>query len=94
MNTKYIFFDIDGTLLSHTYGISKGTLDTLERLRANGHKVFICTGRSKAYVDDYIRRMPFVGFIYGAGAHVMVGKKTLYMSIIPRVEIVKVMGFF
>ncbi len=94
MNTKYIFFDIDGTLLSHTYGISKGTLDTLERLRANGHKIFICTGRSKAYVDDYIRRMPFDGFIYGAGAHVMVGKKTLYMSILPREEIEKMMEFF
>jgi HAD superfamily hydrolase (TIGR01484 family) len=59
MNTKYIFLDIDGTLLSHSYGVSKSSIDAINQLHNNGHKVFISTGRSKSYVDDYIRRLPF-----------------------------------
>jgi len=94
MSTKYIFLDIDGTLLSHTYGISKGSLDTLVQLRKNGHKVFVCTGRSKAYVDDYIHKLQFDGFIYGAGAHVAYEGNDLFMHVIPREEVEKMIEFF
>jgi Cof subfamily protein (haloacid dehalogenase superfamily) len=94
MNTKYIFLDIDGTLLSHTYGVSKSSIDAINQLHNNGHKVFISTGRSKSYVDDYIRRLPFDGFIYGAGAHVVVGEETLFVNTIPRDEVEKLLEFF
>jgi Cof subfamily protein (haloacid dehalogenase superfamily) len=94
MNTKYIFLDIDGTLLSHTYGVSKSSIDAINQLHNNGHKVFISTGRSKSYVDDYIRRLPFDGFIYGAGAHVVVDDETLFVNTIPRDEVEKLLEFF
>lgn len=47
MKRKYLFFDIDGTLLSHkTFQVPSSTLSALEKLRAYGHKLFYCTGRS------------------------------------------------
>ncbi len=94
MNTKYIFLDIDGTLLSPKLGVLKGTIDALKQLRSNGHKVFICTGRSKSYVDDYIRKLPFDGFIYGAGSHVSVDNKTIFINYIPRKEVEHLIEFF
>lgn len=45
---KYIFFDIDGTLTSHTKRdfISESTLQAIDQLKAKGHFVSLATGRS------------------------------------------------
>lgn len=94
MDTKYIFLDIDGTLLSPHHGVAKSSIEALTTLHNNGHKVFICTGRSKSYVDDYIRRLPFDGFIYGAGAHVSIDDQTLFVNHIPREEVMGLLDFF
>ena len=77
MSTKYIFIDIDGTLLSHTTGIPDSAKEAIGLARANGHKVFINTGRVKSAVDAIIRSMPFDGMVYAAGAHVEINEKTL-----------------
>ena len=45
---KYIFFDIDGTLLDSYHGktyVPDSTIKTIERLKENGHVVGIATGR-------------------------------------------------
>lgn len=44
---KIAFFDIDGTLFKlHTNEMSPKTLETLQRLRENGIKICVATGRS------------------------------------------------
>lgn len=46
-NNKIVFFDIDGTLFKlHTNEMSPKTLETLQKLRKNGTKICIATGRS------------------------------------------------
>ena len=52
MSTKYVFVDIDGTLLSHHTGIPRSALEAIDIARRNGHKIFINTGRVKSAVDD------------------------------------------
>lgn len=45
---KACFFDVDGTLLSHTHTskrVPESTRDSLEKLRKKGIKVFVSTGR-------------------------------------------------
>ena len=45
MGRKLIFLDIDGTLLPPgDMLIPESTLAALDRARANGHKLFLCTG--------------------------------------------------
>lgn len=47
-NIKVVFFDIDGTLFSHTLGgIPQSARDALAELRASGIKTVIATGRHK-----------------------------------------------
>lgn len=48
MNKKYIFFDIDGTLTSHTIRnhISDSTFLAIKKLRENGHFISLATGRA------------------------------------------------
>ena len=54
MERKYIFFDIDGTLLDDNPGgkILESTYRTLEQLKANGHFVAIATGRAQYMAMD------------------------------------------
>lgn len=45
-NIKAVFFDIDGTLVSfRSHGVPESARRSIERLRAQGIKVFIATGR-------------------------------------------------
>jgi Cof subfamily protein (haloacid dehalogenase superfamily) len=48
MNKKYIFFDIDGTLTSHTIRnhISDSTFVAIKKLKENGHFISLATGRA------------------------------------------------
>ena len=44
---KLVFLDIDGTLTPPGSNVPpQSALDAIARARANGHKVFLCTGRN------------------------------------------------
>lgn len=44
---KLLFFDIDGTILSdRTYKIPESAIKAIKLAKDNGHKCFLCTGRS------------------------------------------------
>ena len=77
--TKYIFFDLDGTIVDNGTIISEKTDQALRALRANGHKIFVCTGRTKGYVKDpNIRKYNFDGYIYGCGTMMEYKDKPVY----------------
>lgn len=71
MQTKVFFFDIDGTLVNFDGTILDSTVQALQRLKENGHKLILCTGRSKFQIyDELFRRISFDGIIAGAGTYV------------------------
>lgn len=75
---KYIFLDIDGTLFSTSIGrIPDSALQAMEKARANGHKLFLCTGRSLAEVVKYLNA-DVDGFVLGAGSMVYAEGKRIY----------------
>lgn len=75
---KYIFLDIDGTLFSTKIGsIPKSADRAMELARKNGHKLFLCTGRSLAEVVKYLNT-DVDGFVLGAGSMVYVEGKRIY----------------
>lgn len=47
---KIIFMDVDGTLINYENHIPQSAIDAIRKARKNGHKVYICTGRSEAEV--------------------------------------------
>ncbi len=64
MNKKYIFLDLDGTIIDHkTNEASSSTVEAIRLLKENGHEVFIATGRppclffgidKKLNIDSYV----------------------------------------
>ena len=67
---KIIFIDVDGTLLDYENKLPQSAVKAIQQARANGHKVYICTGRSKAEVYDYIWDIGLDGMIGGNGSYV------------------------
>ncbi len=62
---KAIFFDIDGTLFSHTQNkIPDSTLESLSILRQKGIKTIIATGRHKIDIKRLpVKDIPFDGYL-------------------------------
>ena len=62
---KAAFFDVDGTLLSHTTkSVPKSARDSLDKLRSKGIKTYLCTGRHQLEFDFLpITDIPFDGYI-------------------------------
>lgn len=48
MGHNVIFLDVDGTLTDYENHIPASAVHAIRQARANGHLVYICTGRSKA----------------------------------------------
>ena len=71
---KIIFMDIDGTLVDYTGKIPDSARQAVRAARANGHRVYLCTGRSEAEVYDSIWEIGWDGIIGGNGSYVRDGE--------------------
>ncbi len=87
MNTNEIygiFLDIDGTLLGSCDDALEENIETIKRLRALGHKVFLNTGRATSFIPSIFKNNPdFDGIISGAGALSVMGDRVLVKSLMP-----------
>lgn len=80
MTRKYFFFDYDGTLaIPRTREIPQSALDTLDKLRAEGHFVALATGRLQANAVDYIKSVGISNIVADGGYSVTVEGKLVYM---------------
>ena len=68
MGRKLIFLDIDGTLVSALSSPTQAVGEAIRQARANGHLVFLCTGRNLAIIGPDILEIGFDGVVASAGA--------------------------
>ena len=61
---KIVFLDVDGTLINYETVCPDSAKKAVELARANGHKVYICTGCSKAEIEQ--RDLPELDGMIGA----------------------------
>ena len=97
---KCLFFDADGTILDIVKGTPEDTKLALQQLRKNGHKTFICTGRSNAFIPEYLmKEIGFDGLIANLGAYIEYNGTRVFEREMPTdlawntVEIIKANGF-
>lgn len=74
---KFAFLDLDGTIIDHNQVISPKVKDAITTATANGHKVFIATGRSYPELYPFLFSLPFSGLITANGAYVELGDEVL-----------------
>lgn len=70
MSRKIIFLDVDGTLVDYEGKLPDSAARAVQQARANGHRVYICTGRSRAEVYPYLWDIGLDGMIGGNGSYV------------------------
>ena len=77
--SKYVFFDIDGTLWDEKMIVPESTKEAIRQLQANGHKAFVCTGRAMGNVrDPQFDEIGFDGFIAACGNYVLMDGQVLF----------------
>lgn len=67
---KILFIDVDGTLVDYENRLPESAVQAIRQARDNGHKVYICTGRSRAEVYEPIWEIGLDGMIGGNGSYV------------------------
>ena len=78
MNRKLIFLDIDGTLTPPgTNTPPASALNAIRTAQANGHRVFLCSGRNLDMLSPVLT-LGFEGAVASAGGYVFVGDRVLY----------------
>ena len=59
IHKKAVFFDADGTICDIEKGTPASAVEAITKLVKNGHQAWLCTGRSRAFVPDYLEQIPF-----------------------------------
>lgn len=77
MARKIIFLDVDGTLVNYEGKLPDSAARAVQQARANGHRVYICTGRSRAEVYPYLWDIGLDGMIGGNGSYVEDGSEVV-----------------
>ena len=70
MDRKIIFLDVDGTLVDYEGNLPDSAVRAVRLARVNGHRVYICTGRSRAEVYPALWEIGLDGMIGGNGSYV------------------------
>ncbi len=83
MTSKYIFLDIDGTLVNFKAQIPPSAITALKQAQKNGHKLIIATGRQRRQVyPQLLQAIRFDGILTSTGAHIEHDGRTIFQSLI------------
>lgn len=86
---KTLFFDIDGTLWDRHNMIPESTIRAIRQASANGHKTFICSGRSRGYITaPELLGIGFDGIVSACGTMIEFEGREIFSRSIP-VDIVE-----
>lgn len=75
---KYLFLDVDGTLINYNTQLPKSAKQAVEKAQKNGHKVIICTGCSRCEIESRAMDLKFDGVIYGNGCYVEYNQEVIF----------------
>lgn len=94
MDKKIIFLDIDGTLMDFQGGLPESARRAVILARKAGHKLVLCTGRTKSEIFPELIDMKFDGIIGAAGAYVECNGEVVYRHVIDHKQLVHMMDYF
>lgn len=88
-----LFIDVDGTLVDYSNNLPESAVNAIKRARKNGHKVYICTGRSKAEVYAPIWDIGIDGMIGGNGSYVEAAGKVIMHKTLSLLDTTRIVDY-
>ena len=96
MRKRYLFFDIDGTLIPGGYSkeirIPESTCRALEELRRQGHFLCIATGRSEAMARQYMEEAGLENMVCDGGYGFTIEGKYAGTSPLPKDKVLSLIA--
>lgn len=90
---RIVFVDVDGTLLEHDL-VAPGAAEAIAAARANGHLVYLCTGRAAGDLHPGIAAIDVDGEITNGGAYATSGGELILARPMPRADVERLVAFF
>ncbi len=84
---RVLFFDIDGTLVNFQGSMPDSARQALLQAQQNGHKIVLCSGRSRMQIYPFLLEMGFDGIVAATGAYVECSGKVVYRHFMTNKEI-------
>lgn len=95
MEKYFIFSDIDGTLFDHDLnGIPESAYNALKKLKENGHKIFLSSGRTYSDIEDVFKELPIDGMVLGCGGQVIINNQEIATATMPKEVSKELIHFF
>lgn len=68
--SRILFIDVDGTLVDYHNRLPDSAVAAIRAARSAGHRVYLCTGRSKAEMPEMLWDIGIDGMVGGNGSYV------------------------
>ena len=91
---RIAFLDVDGTLIDAGEFIAPSTIEAVQTARANGHLVYLCTGRATSEIYPSIRGIGFDGAISAGGGFAEIGDELVISRTMPEQSVARMIAYF
>lgn len=90
---RIAFLDVDGTIIDSLGRIDPTTITAVREARANGHRVFLCTGRAEAEIAPSVREIGFDGIVSAGGGFVTIDGELIIERAMPTALATELLDF-
>jgi Cof subfamily protein (haloacid dehalogenase superfamily) len=94
ISPRIAFLDVDGTLIDAGEVIAPSTIEAVQTARANGHLVYLSTGRSSVEIYPVLREIGFDGAISAGGGFAEIGDELVISRTMPEDAVARMVGFY
>lgn len=94
MNKKFVFLDLDGTIIDHsTHTVPDSTLEAFDLARKNGHELILTTGRPPCIFNGIDKELELHNYIAANGRVAVYHDEIIYNEVIEKEDIEKLVEF-
>jgi Cof subfamily protein (haloacid dehalogenase superfamily) len=94
ISPRIAFLDVDGTLIDSGEVIAPSTIEAVQTARANGHLVYLSTGRASVEIYPKIRDIGFDGAISAGGGFGEIGDDLVISRTMPEEAVARMVEFY